>query len=330
MKLNGSTSAQVYYTNWTADKRSEIDIPLYLVIVFYVAGILVCVATLVGNLLVIVSFTKFPVLRTTSNYFLLSLAFADAASGPGVLLFLFINLATDFRLNKHTHLLCLLTLELNLLAFVGSVFSVMGVACERYIKVIYSLRYERLLPPQRAKHLLAFLWAFNFAISVPVFVWNRPTLDRRCNKGVFHALHFNCVLVPPVAVAILVTTALYARLFRVAWRHRCAIRALELSSTVDNDGSVAVAKKEAKLTKTACLIIGLLYASWVPYIVGGVLLAEREDLYSMAARQAFYLMLSSSSMFNPVVYQWRIPEFHAAFRKLVASLRVYQPAVRPT
>lgn len=194
----------------------------------------------------------------------------------------------------------------------------------------YIRRYERFLPPQRAKHLLAFLWAFNFAISVPVFVWNRPTLDRRCNKGVFHALHLYCVLLPPVAVAILVTTALYARLFRVAWRHRCAIRALELSSTVHNDGSVAVAKKEAKLTKTGCLIIGLLYASWVPYIVGGVLLAEREDLYSIAARQAFYLMLSSSSMFNPVVYQWRIPEFHAAFRKLVASLRVYQPSVHPT
>ena len=161
---------------------------------------------------------------------------------------------------------------------------------------------------------------FNFVMCSPVFVWNRPTMGKRCNKRVFHALHMYAIILPPIAAAILVTTVLYARLFCVAWRHRHAIRALELSSA-DNHGKVAVAKREAKLTKTAGMIIGLLYASWLPYLVGGVLLGGREDLLSISARQTFYLMLTCSSMFNPVVYQCRIPEFHTAFRKLAASLR---------
>ena len=190
-------------------------------------------------------------------------------------------------------------------------------------------RSESLLPPQRARYILAFLWTFNVAISSPVLVWNRP-LQGRCNKRVLYPIHLYAVLMPPVTVAILVTTVLYARLFCVAWRHRHAIRALELSTAAASHGYVAVAKKEAKLTKTGGIIIGLLYLSWVPYIVGNVLLGEHDDVVSIGIRQAVFLMLSASSMINPVVYQWRIPEFHMAFRKLVPCFRATHSPVDST
>ena len=190
-------------------------------------------------------------------------------------------------------------------------------------------RSESLLPPQRARYILAFLWTFNVAISSPVLVWNRP-LQGRCNKRVLYPIHLYAVLMPPVTVAILVTTVLYARLFCVAWRHRHAIRALELSTAAASHGYVAVAKKEAKLTKTGGIIIGLLYLSWVPYIVGNVLLGEHDDVVSIGIRQAVFLMLSASSMINPVVYQWRIPEFHMAFRKLMPCFRATHSPVDST
>ena len=141
-KMTGNTSTQAHCANWTVAKPTEPDLPLSLVIGFYAAGGLVCIATLVGNLFVIISFAKFPVLRTTSNYFLLSLAIADGTSGPATMLFLLVNLATGFHINnKYTHMLCVLAVNLNAVAYSGSLFSVMGVACERYVKVIYSLRY---------------------------------------------------------------------------------------------------------------------------------------------------------------------------------------------
>ena len=141
-EMTGNTSTQAHCENWTVAKPTEPDLPLSLVAIFYAAGVLVCIATLVGNLFVIISFAKFPVLRTTSNYFLLSLAIADGTSGPATMLFLLLNLATGFQINsKFTHMLCVLAVNLNAVAYSGSLFSVMGVACERYVKVIYSLRY---------------------------------------------------------------------------------------------------------------------------------------------------------------------------------------------
>ena len=114
-------------------------------------------------------------------------------------------------------------------------------------------RYESLLSQHRARYCLAFLWTFNVAITCPIFVWNKP-LQGRCNRRVFYPAHYHLVMSTAV-VAILVTTVLYARLFCVAWRHRLAIQALQLTSSVGSSGHVVVARKEAKLTKTGGMII---------------------------------------------------------------------------
>ena len=146
-----------------------------------------------------------------------------------------------------------------------------------------------------------------------MLVWNRP-LPGRCNTRVFYRMHYYATM-STAAVAILVTTALYGRLLVIAWRHRHAIQALDLAT--ENSGCVAVAKREAILTMIGAMIIGMLYVSWLSYIAGSMLLGERNDKSSRVLRQINFLALVASAMFNPFLYQWRIPEFHTAFRKLV-------------
>ena len=179
-------------------------------------------------------------------------------------------------------------------------------------------RSESLLPPHRAGYRMAFLWTLNLAITCPVLVWNRP-LPGRYNTRVFYRMHYYAAM-SAAAVAILVTTALYARLFVIAWRHRHAIQALDRAT--GNSGCVAIDKREAKLilTITGAMIIGMLYVSWMPYIAGSMLLGERNDEISRVLRQINFLALVASAMFNPFLYQWRIPEFHTAFGKLVPCL----------
>ena len=186
-------------------------------------------------------------------------------------------------------------------------------------------RSESLLSQHRARYCLAFLWTFNVAITCPILVWNKP-LEVRCNKNVFYPVHYHLVISTTV-VAIMVTTVLYARLFCVASRHRLAIQALNLTSAAGSSGHVAVARKEAKLTKTGGMLIGLLYASWLPYIIGNSILGDKYDLVSRVERNVIFLILASNSMINPILYQRRIPEFHTAFRKLMPCLRTSQPPI---
>ena len=126
------------YTNLTNTKPSGLRSMQH---AFYVVRVLVGIVTIVGNVMVIISFVKFPVVRKTSNYFLVSLAFADATSGLGAPLSLLINFVNEFHMGWCPHIVCVVVVNMNATALAGSAFSLMGIACERYIKVIYSLRY---------------------------------------------------------------------------------------------------------------------------------------------------------------------------------------------
>ena len=178
------------------------------------------------------------------------------------------------------------------------------------------------MPPQRARYFLAFIWTFTFVITCPVLAWNR-WLEGESNRRIYYPKHYYGIMAT-VAIAILVTTALYARLLAVAWRHRHAIRALELPSVAgSSSGYLAAAKRESRLTKTGCMIIGMLYFSWLPYIIGNVFLGDKKDMFSSVLRQMIFTTLTANSMINPFLYQWRIPEFHTAFRKLMPCMYTY-------
>ena len=116
-------------------------LPESMLYVFYACRGFVSIATILGNVMVIICFAKFSAVRSTSNYFLLSLAFADVVSGPSSLLSMIYNIANENTQWK-MHGVCLIAVNLNAMALTGSAFSLMGIACERYIKVIYSLRYS--------------------------------------------------------------------------------------------------------------------------------------------------------------------------------------------
>ena len=110
-------------------------------LVFYTTRVLVSVATVAGNAIVIKCFMTFPAVRTSSNYFMLSLAVADLTSGPATLLSMITNICIE-QTNWHVRAPCVFSISMNAVSLGGSMFSLLGIACERYVKVIYSLRYS--------------------------------------------------------------------------------------------------------------------------------------------------------------------------------------------
>ena len=108
---------------------------------FYAIRVLVSVATVAGNVIVITCFMGFPAVRTSSNYFMMSLAVADLTSGPATLLSMITNICIGLT-SWHVHGPCVIAISMNAVSLGGSIFSLLGIACERYVKVIYSLRYS--------------------------------------------------------------------------------------------------------------------------------------------------------------------------------------------
>ncbi|XP_076848933.1 muscarinic acetylcholine receptor M1 [Brachyhypopomus gauderio] len=130
--------------------------------------------TILGNLLVLISFRVNSQLRTVSNYYLLSLAVADLILGM-----VSMNLYTAYIIMGHWmlgHLACDLWLALDYVASNASVMNLLVISFDRYFSVTRPLTYRARRTPKRAAQLIALAWAVSFVLWAPaILFWPHGT-----------------------------------------------------------------------------------------------------------------------------------------------------------
>ncbi|KAK2165188.1 hypothetical protein NP493_1377g00050 [Ridgeia piscesae] len=299
---------------WTTCSRTHIVLPVVVYVWFLPLHVVVLLLVVFGNALVITAFVKYENTRTTPNYFLLSLSVADILMAPAEAVLMYANVTSDFRVTSRERVPCMIGLNVFLLSLSGSMLSLLGISIDRYIKIIHPLRYESILSPWRAKMALAVMWALLLCISSPVYLWNHFHAGMTCGADVIALRHNGYVLIPVSMCAMVVISALYIRIFFAALRQR---RAIQDSEAVVRSAGGSTGAEEANLTKMAALIIGLLYLSWTPAIFITLLFGECHSVLRTALELFSLTLLSCNCFMNPVVYQWRSPEFGAAIRKLL-------------
>ena len=136
--------------------------------------------TIVGNLLVVVSFRVNTQLRTTSNYYLLSLAVADLILGA-----VSMNLYTAYIIMGRWMLgptACDVWLAVDYVASNASVMNLLVISFDRYFSVTRPLTYRAKRTPKRAGLLIALAWTVSFILWGPaILFWpymvGRPPSD---------------------------------------------------------------------------------------------------------------------------------------------------------
>ncbi|XP_067400509.1 muscarinic acetylcholine receptor M1 [Emydura macquarii macquarii] len=152
------------------------------VLIVLMTGILSLV-TLVGNLLVMVSFKVNSELKTVNNYFLLSLACADLIIGA-----VSMNLYTTYIVMGHWALgnvACDLWLALDYVASNASVMNLLIISFDRYFSVTRPLTYRAKRTPKRAAIMIGLAWAISFILWAPVILlWQYFVGERTVPSGV--------------------------------------------------------------------------------------------------------------------------------------------------
>ncbi|XP_006642527.1 D(4) dopamine receptor [Lepisosteus oculatus] len=144
-------------------------------------GILLIVIIICGNLLVCLSVWTEKALKTTTNYFIVSLAVADLLLAVLVLpLFVYAEFQGGvWSLNA---VLCDALMTLDVMLCTASIFNLCAISVDRFIAVSIPLNYNRRHVDQRQIILLSATWIFALAVASPVIfginkVHNRdPTL----------------------------------------------------------------------------------------------------------------------------------------------------------
>ncbi|XP_076022967.1 muscarinic acetylcholine receptor M5b [Genypterus blacodes] len=157
---------------------------LWEVIAITTVSAIVSLITVVGNVLVMLSFKVNSQLKTVNNYYLLSLAFADLIIGV-----LSMNLYTTYILMGYWslgNLACDLWLALDYVASNASVMNLLVISFDRYFSITRPLTYRAKRTPKRAAIMIGLAWLVSFVLWAPpilcwqYFVGERTVPENQC------------------------------------------------------------------------------------------------------------------------------------------------------
>eukprot|EP00064_Thunnus_orientalis_P011421 superscaffoldBa00001650_g11452 len=138
------------------------------IIIVFLTGSLSLV-TVIGNILVLVSFKINKALKTVNNYYLLSLAFADLTIGT-----LSMNLYTTYIIMDQWALgpvVCDLWLAIDYVASNASVMNLLVISFDRYFSVTRPLTYRAKRTTKRAMTMIGLAWSISFILWAPAILF---------------------------------------------------------------------------------------------------------------------------------------------------------------
>ncbi|XP_041952433.1 muscarinic acetylcholine receptor M5b [Alosa sapidissima] len=192
---------------------------LWEVITIATVSAVVSLITVVGNILVLLSFKVNSQLKTVNNYYLLSLAFADLIIGVFSM-----NLYTSYILMGSWYLgnlACDLWLALDYVASNASVMNLLVISFDRYFSITRPLTYRAKRTPKRAGIMIGMAWLVSFILWAPpilcwqYFVGNRTVPPNQCHIQFFSepVITFGTAIAA-FYIPVSVMTILYCRIYK--------------------------------------------------------------------------------------------------------------------
>ncbi|XP_075817833.1 muscarinic acetylcholine receptor M5 [Microtus pennsylvanicus] len=249
---------------------------LWEVITIAAVTAVVSLMTIVGNVLVMISFKVNSQLKTVNNYYLLSLACADLIIGVFSM-----NLYTTYILMGRWvlgSLACDLWLALDYVASNASVMNLLVISFDRYFSITRPLTYRAKRTPKRAGIMIGLAWFISFILWAPAILCWQYLVGKRTVPPDECQIQFLSeptitfgTAIAAFYIPVSVMTILYCRIYRETEK-----RTKDLADLQGSD-SVAEAKKRKPAHRT-------LLRSFFSYSRPSLAQRERNDWSSSRRR----------------------------------------------
>ena len=273
-----------------------------------------CITAILGNLLVIHALWKVSLIPDSLKKLFLSLAFSDLAVGlfvqpmHGAIIAAMLQMASNGDFNADFFCPTIVTIYLSsaYLFSVASFLSIVTIAVDRLLAVSLHLRYQGFVTNKRVEIVLAILWLTSFVIT---FIYiSLPKYN-------------DIVAVVLEVVGIVVTSAAYFRIFKIAQYHRNKIHS-QCQAANDAEKLNVVRVKTSSAYNTF-YVYAVFLVCYIPNVICGILLNSAES--NMTFIIAFYITIFSiyvNSSVNLLVYCWRFREIREIVKTTMKNILI--------
>ena len=265
---------------------------------------------LFGNGIVLLAIYQTTTLRTVSNFFIASLAFADVSVG------LFMNpiLISKVALDRWqgNHWLSKLADFIWIQSTTSTTFNLCAVSIDRYVAITAVFKYHMVMTRRKCFVALTMIWIFSFLFgSVRLLINNPVKLPR-----LWISTTILTVIIPLFLIAFC-----YLQIYHAAKTQCKKIAECKLSAE-----EARLSAKNRKAAWTAAIIISLFVIMWIPSFVASCIeLTTFDHCRKLRIDFAWFwlaFLCFCSSAVNPWVYTIRVPEFKNTWRRFLSRKRL--------
>ncbi|KAM6903082.1 tachykinin receptor 1b [Xenentodon cancila] len=292
--------------------------PPWQVSLWAVAYCSIVVVSVVGNVVVIWIILAHSRMRTVTNYFLVNLAFAEAAMSV-------FNTVINFVYAVHNDwyfglVYCRFHNFFPIAAIFASIYSMTAIALDRYMAIIHPLQQR--LSSTETRVVIGVIWTLALLLAFPQYHYSTTALlpgrtvcfiDWPEYAVVdFRKVYYMCVMLLIYLLPLCIMGWAYMAVGVSLW-----------ASEIPGDSSEhykeqLIAKR--KVVKMMIVVVCTFAVCWLPYHVYFLLHQFFPELFEQRFIQQVYLavmwLAMSSTMYNPIIYCCLNGRFRAGFQQV--------------
>ena len=298
--------------------------------------ILISMLIITGNTLVLLATWRERSLHQPNKYFIACLAVADLLVGIfiGPVKVYGLNLDYESPPDISIHF-CRFMVWIDTLALTASVYTLMFISFDRYLKISKPLQYRSKMTTSKSLKIIFIIWFISTAYATYAATPDsgflasggylcphndNGTIDKF--KGYLTFLYISVIFLPAIVIMIM-----YARIFVVAHKRQKMLRNGELGETSTGQNQRSVFRHDLKIVRMLLIVVGVFFFCWLPVSITDLSIIYNSNNFKgwsfrsiVIYVRIIQLLPLTNSLCNPIIYACLDQTYREAFRSLFQKI----------